>query len=139
VYAPLSFDMKYPHFTLYVRQQLEAKFKQEQIYQLGLEVSTTLDPKLQDAAEGIVADQVARLADRNVSNGALVAMRPTTGEIVAFVGSADFDNVEIDGQVNMALAPRQPGSSIKPLVYLAAFEQPETPPADRWTPGTLIA
>jgi 1A family penicillin-binding protein len=138
-YAPVNFDMKYPHFTLYVRQQLETLFKQDQIYQLGLEVSTTLDPDLQDAAQSIVADQVARLADRNVSNGALVAVRPETGEIVAFVGSADFDNVEIDGQVNMALSPRQPGSSIKPLVYLAAFEQPEKPVTERWTPGTLIA
>jgi 1A family penicillin-binding protein len=145
--APLSFDMKYPHFTLFVRQQLEAianrsdtdSFEIDDIYQLGLEVNTTLDPDLQDAAERIVAEQVARLADRNVSNGALVAVRPATGEIVAFVGSADFDNVEIDGQVNMALAPRQPGSSIKPFVYLAAFEQPEKPVNERWTPGTLIA
>ncbi len=139
--TPLSFDMEHPHFTLYVRQQLEQLpgFQTDDIYTLGLEVNTTLDPDLQDAAERIVADQVARLADRNVSNGALVAMHPTTGEIVAFVGSADFDNVEIDGQVNMALAPRQPGSSIKPLVYLAAFEQPEKPVSERWTPGTLIA
>ncbi len=141
-YAPLKFDMEHPHFTLYVRQQLEQLdgiIDTESIYKLGLEVTTTLDPDLQDAAERIVADQVARLADRNVSNGALVAITPGTGEIVAFVGSADFDNVEIDGQVNMALAPRQPGSSIKPLVYLAAFEQPEKPVDERWTPGTLIA
>jgi membrane carboxypeptidase/penicillin-binding protein PbpC len=66
-------------------------------------------------------------------------MDPRTGEILALVGSADFDNVEIDGQVNMALAPRQPGSTIKPLVYLAAFEQPERPVAERWTPETMVA
>ena len=138
-YAPLAFDMQAPHFTLYVRQQLEALLGPAALYQTGLNVTTTLDPQLQADAEAIVADQVARLAGQNVSNGALVALRPRTGEIVSFVGSADFDNVEIDGQVNMALAPRQPGSSIKPLVYLAAFEQPGRPPSEGWTPGTLIA
>jgi 1A family penicillin-binding protein len=138
-YKPLEFDVTSPHFTLYVRQQLEALYGAEALYQTGLEVTTTLDPKLQENAERIVADNVARLADHSVSNGALVALRPGTGEILALVGSADFDNVEIDGQVNMALAPRQPGSSIKPLVYLAAFEQPEKPVGERWTPGTLIA
>lgn len=139
VYTPLEFDMNAPHFTLYVRQQLEAEYGPEGLYQNGLEVTTSLDPALQEEAQRIVAEQVARLAGNNVSNGALVAMRPDTGEILAFVGSADFDNVEIDGQVNMALAPRQPGSSIKPLVYLASFEQPEKPVEERWTPGTLIA
>ena len=138
-YAPLEFNLESPHFTLYVQQQLEALFGPEALNQIGLDVTTTLDPTLQANAERIVADNVARLAEHDVSNGALVALRPGTGEILALVGSADFDNVEIDGQVNMALAPRQPGSSIKPLVYLAAFEQPEKPVAERWTPGTLIA
>ncbi len=138
-YVPLQFDMKAPHFSLFVRQQVESLLGPDALYQSGLEVTTTLDPDLQEAAQQIVREQVGLLADRNVSNGALVALRPQTGEIVAFVGSADFDNVEIDGQVNMALAPRQPGSSIKPFVYLAAFEQPEKPLAERWTPGTLIA
>lgn len=138
-YVPLSFEMNAPHFTLYVRQQLESTFGPEALYQTGLIVTTSLDPDMQAHAERIVAEQVAGLADRNVSNGALVAMRAENGEIVAFVGSADFDNVEIDGQVNMALAPRQPGSSIKPFVYLASFEQPGKPIEERWTPGTLIA
>jgi 1A family penicillin-binding protein len=139
VYQPLQFDLNAPHFTLYVRQQLESLLGPDALYKAGLQVWTTLDPQLQEQAERIVADNVAALADRNVSNGALVSLRPQTGEIVAFVGSADFDNPEIDGQVNMALAPRQPGSTIKPLVYLAAFEQPDKPLAERWTPGTLVA
>ena len=138
-YAPVSFDLEAPHFTLYVRQQLESLYGPDALYRTGLNVTTTLDPALQQLAEQIVADQVARLADNNASNGALVAARPGTGELLALVGSADFDNVEIDGQVNMALAPRQPGSAIKPFVYLAAFEQPNRPPAERWTPGTLVA
>ncbi|MCB0162527.1 MAG: hypothetical protein KDD83_30525, partial [Caldilineaceae bacterium] len=66
-------------------------------------------------------------------------MNPTTGEVLALVGSADFDNVEIDGQVNMALAPRQPGSTIKPLVYLTTFRQEDRPLSERWTSGTLVA
>ena len=135
-YVPLRFEFRSPHFTLYVRQQLESLFQQDGVqglYKAGLVVTTSLDPDLQEAAERIVAEQVAALAPRAVSNGALVAMDPTTGEILAMVGSADFSSVEISGQVNMALAPRQPGSSIKPFVYLSAFEK------QAWTPGTLLA
>jgi len=139
VYTPVTYDLKAPHFTLFVRQQLEALLGPEALFQSGLSVTTALDPRLQAEAERIVREQVAQVADRNVSNGALVAMDPTTGEIKALVGSADFDNVEIDGQVNMALAPRQPGSTIKPLVYVTAFEQRDRPREERWTPGTLVA
>lgn len=139
VYTPVSYDLKAPHFTLFVRQQLEALLGPEALFQSGLSVTTSLDPRLQAEAERIVREQVARVADHNVSNGALVAMRPDTGEILALVGSADFDNVEIDGQVNMALAPRQPGSTIKPLVYVTAFEQRDKSVDQRWTTGTLVA
>ena len=92
---------------------------------------TTLDPYLQNNAQEIIKEQVAALADRRASDGALVVIRPNTGEILAMIGSADFYNEEIDGQVNMAIRPRQPGSSIKPLTYTAAFEK-------GWTPATLI-
>lgn len=139
VYVPVRYDFKAPHFTLYVRQQLETLLGPEALYRVGLNVTTSLDLELQNTAQTIVAEQVQSLAARNVSNGALVAIDPRSGEILALVGSADFDNVEIDGQVNMALSPRQPGSSIKPLVYLAAFENPNRPLAERWTPGTLVA
>jgi 1A family penicillin-binding protein len=138
-YAPLRYEMKAPHFTLLVRQELERLLGPEALYKIGLHVTTTLDSQLQAEAERIVQEHVHSLADRNVSNGALVAMRPDSGEILALVGSADFNNVEIDGQVNMALAPRQPGSSIKPLVYLSAFEDANRPLEERWTPGTLVA
>ncbi|MEM7531907.1 MAG: PBP1A family penicillin-binding protein [Chloroflexota bacterium] len=139
VYKPLEFNLNAPHFTLLVRQQLEQTRGAEGLYQQGLQVFTTLDPDLQAEAQKIVKEHVESLAAHNASNGSLVAMDPKTGEIRALVGSADFDNVEIDGQVNMALAPRQPGSSIKPFVYLAAFEHSEKPIEERWTPGTLIA
>ncbi len=124
--------IKYPHWVQFVRSQLEAQFDAQIIYRSGFTVYTTIDPTLQDAAQQIVSQQVASLAAQNVTNGALVAIRPSTGEILAMVGSADFDNEAIDGQVNMADSPtRQPGSSIKPITYVAAFEK-------GWTPATLI-
>ncbi len=121
-----------PHFVLYVRQQVERMFGPEALYRgSGLRIYTTLDPGLQMLAEQVVAQHVAALKERNVSNGALVALDPATGHVLAMVGSADFYNEEIDGQVNMAVSPRQPGSAIKPLTYVAAFER-------GWTPATLI-
>jgi penicillin-binding protein 1C len=124
--------MRHPHWVQFVREQLEAQFGAQTIYRTGFVVYTTLDVKLQDVAQQIVKDQVASLAANNATNGALVAIRPQTGEILAMVGSPDFYNEAIDGQVNMATSPtRQPGSSIKPLTYLAAFEK-------GWTPATLV-
>jgi len=121
-----------PHFIVYVRQTLEATYGPESLYRgTGLRVYTTLDRRLQALAEETVREGVAALADRNGTNGALVALDPTTGHILAMVGSADFYDEEIDGQVNVALRCRQPGSSIKPLTYVAAFEQ-------GWTPATLL-
>ncbi|MHC1785158.1 MAG: transglycosylase domain-containing protein [Anaerolineaceae bacterium] len=123
--------MRYPHWVNFIRSQLEEQYGAQTIYRSGFEVYTTLDPELQDCAEQVVREQVSRLAANKVGDGALVAIEPSSGEILAMVGSADFYNEEIDGQVNMAVSPRQPGSSIKPLTYLAAFEK-------GWTPATLI-
>ncbi|HJS28926.1 MAG TPA: penicillin-binding transpeptidase domain-containing protein, partial [Anaerolineales bacterium] len=124
-------QIRYPHWVTYIRSILESQFDSQTIYRSGFTVHTTLDPGLQDLAEQVVQNQVSQLSDLHVTNGALVAVRPVTGEILAMVGSADFYNEAIDGQVNMAVAPRQPGSAMKPLTYLAAFEK-------GWTPGTLI-
>jgi penicillin-binding protein 1C len=130
-FKPISFDIRYPHWVNFIRYELEKLYDPQTIYRSGFTVYTTLDPYLQEQAQDIVREQVEALADHKVSNGALVAIRPNTGEILAMVGSADFYKEEIDGQVNMALRPRQPGSSIKPLTYTAAFEK-------GWTAGTLI-
>ncbi len=130
-FTPPTGNMRYPHWVNYVRSLLEAQFDPQTIYRSGFTVYTTLDPGLQDQAEQIVSQQVTALAAHNVSDGALVAIQPNTGEILAMVGSADFYNDAISGQVNMAVSPRQPGSSIKPLTYVAAFEK-------GWTPSTLI-
>jgi penicillin-binding protein 1C len=123
-------EIRYPHWVNYVRSLLEAQYDSQTIYRSGFTVYTTLDPGLQEEAEQIVRRQVDALADNNASSGALVAIRPKTGEVLALVGSADFYSGK-DGQVNMAVSPRQPGSAIKPLTYTAAFEK-------GWTPATLI-
>jgi len=130
-FVPSDFEIRYPHWVTYVRNLLEQQYDPQTIYRSGFSVYTTLDPGLQDHAERIVETQVNSLADRHVTNGALVAIRPSTGEILAMVGSADFFDEDIDGQVNMAVSPRQPGSSIKLLTYLAAFEK-------GWTTSSLI-
>ncbi len=101
--------MRYPHWVNYVRMQLESMYDPQTIYQSGFTVHTTLDPVLQDEAERLVHDQVVSLSELNVTDGALVAIRPATGEILAMVGSADFYDEQHAGQVNMAIQPRQPG------------------------------
>lgn len=128
----LNFAFKAPHFVTYVRQELEKIIPPSLIYQAGLKVQTTLDPRLQALAEEEVQKQVELLAGQRANNGALVAIDVDTGQILAMVGSKNFRDDSIDGQVNMAIAPRQPGSTIKPLTYLATFEQLD------WTPSTLL-
>ncbi len=130
--TPPRSDIPAPHFVQYVRQQVEAEFGPEMLYRdVGLRIYTTLDGDLQRIAEEEVQAGVANLADRNATNGALVALDPDNGEILAMVGSVDFNDESIDGQVNVAIRCRQPGSAIKPLTFLAAFER-------GWTPSTLI-
>ncbi|HEX7974841.1 MAG TPA: transglycosylase domain-containing protein, partial [Anaerolineales bacterium] len=125
-------QMRYPHWVTYIKQLLASQYDDQTIYRAGFTVYTTIDPGLQDLAQKIVKEQVDSLVDQHATDGALVALRPGTGEILAMVGSADFNNKAISGEVNMATSPtRQPGSSIKPLTYVAAFEK-------GWTPGTLI-
>ena len=131
-FNPPIANMRYPHWVQYIRTLLEARFDPQTIYRSGFTVTTTLDPNLQDPAQQSVTNQVNALADKHVTDGALVAIKPSTGEILAMVGSPDFNNNADAGQINMAVSPtRQPGSSIKPFTYLAAFEK-------GWTPATLI-
>ncbi|HUV15355.1 MAG TPA: transglycosylase domain-containing protein [Pelolinea sp.] len=130
-FAQRPVNMPFPHWVNFIRSQLEQQFDPQTIYRSGFRVYTTLDPDLQNYAQQAVKNQVEQLAANDATDGALVAIRPATGEILAMVGSSDFFNEEISGQVNMAVAPRQPGSSIKPVTYAAAFEK-------GWTPATLI-
>jgi len=128
---PQENDILAPHLVMYVREQLEAVYGTEALYKGGLQVYTTLDLDLQQQAEQIVAERVATLADYAVTNGALVAMDPHNGDVLAMVGSADFFNSDISGQVNITRQARQPGSTIKPFTYLAALER-------GWTAGTML-
>jgi len=80
-FPELSFNMRYPHWVVYIQSLLEEQFDSQTIYRSGFTVHTTLDPDLQDQAQRIVANQVANLAGNNASNGALIAMDPNTGEI----------------------------------------------------------
>jgi len=130
-FAPLRVDMKAPHFVVYVRKLLEDTYGTEMVYRGGLRVHTTLDLEMQEISQEVARERVSALADRHVTNAAVMALIPQTGEIRVMLGSIDFWNEEIDGQVNVTLALRQPGSSIKPVNYLAAFEK-------GWTPATLI-
>ncbi|MDW8298473.1 MAG: transglycosylase domain-containing protein [Anaerolineae bacterium] len=135
-FRPTYGEMIYPHFVVYVRQLLEAQFGQEALYTSGFSVYTTIDPRIQDAAQAALSRQIAALARQNVRNGALLAVRPSDGAILAMVGSVDFNNAEIDGQVNVTLAPRQPGSALKPFVYLTAMERDAQ--NRYWTPATVV-
>ncbi len=128
-----SGPMRAPHYVSYVLAQLEDSLGEEAVHSGSLQVTTSLDYGLQRLAEDTVSRHVARLSrqwpdqpDANVTNGALVALDPMSGDILAMVGSADYFAEEIAGAVNVALARRQPGSSIKPVTYAAAFD------VDRW-------
>ena len=154
------FHIQAPHFSLYVRQLLEDRFGPNLVYGGGLKVYTTLDWDLQHAAQCIARLRIANLRheepdektrkdcaqflnikfpsgkkkdeDHNVSNAAVVAIRPKTGEILAMVGSLDYYDKDIDGEVNVALASRQPGSSFKPFTYMTAFA------TRKYTPASMV-
>ena len=114
--------IKAPHFVMYIREILAEKFGEEALAEKGYKVITTLDWELQKAAEEIVAEKVAiNTESHNASNAGMVAVDPKTGDLLVMVGSKDYFAEDIDGNFNVALASRQPGSSIKPFVYATAF------------------
>lgn len=119
---PTASGIRAPHFVFYVRELLEKEFGREALEQNGWRVITTLDAELQAKGEEIVK----RYALENevkfkASNAALVAISPQSGDIMTMIGSRDYFDPNIDGNVNVALSLRQPGSSFKPFVYAAAF------------------
>ena len=125
--SELKFDQsllksRAPHFAQYVLAQLEKTLGADTVQHGGFSVYTTLDLDLQDLAQKSVSSGVASLKGRGVNNGDLLAARPDTGEILAWVGSADFYNDSIAGQVDVIQSPRQPGSSFKPYVFEAALK-----------------
>ena len=125
---PVSFDIRAPHFVFYVTRLLEEKYGSRLLFRGGLKVTTTLDINLQEMGEDVVREVVATTSQTiNAHNAALVAIDPKTGEILTMVGSADYFDASIDGQVNIATAERQPGSSFKPFTYLTMFQKGYNP------------
>jgi penicillin-binding protein 1C len=120
-------DIVAPHFVLDIKEYLADKYGEQLVEQGGLKVITTLDTAAQKYAEEAISSQTDNLERYGASNAALAAIDVSTGQVVALVGSRDFFNDEIDGQVNVATQPRQPGSSFKPIVYLTGFTQGYTP------------
>jgi 1A family penicillin-binding protein len=126
-FAAEGASFKAPHFVMYVRQQLIEQYGERLVEQGGLKVTTSLDLKLQEEAESIVAEEIAKVENLKIGNGAGLVLDTHTGEILAMVGSKNYFAEDYDGKVNVNLSLRQPGSSIKPVTYAAAFEQGMTP------------
>ncbi len=119
--APLA-----PHFVQFAREEL-ARLRPDLAGTDGLVIETTIDAALQSEVERSIDRQLAKLTDKNARNAAVVVLDPHSGALLAMAGSAGFGDASIDGQVNVAVQPRQPGSALKPFLYAAAFERGYTP------------
>ena len=126
-FAAEGASFKAPHFVMYVRQQLIEQYGEKLVEQGGLKVTTSLDLKLQEAAQNIVSEEISKVENLKIGNGAGLVLDTHTGEILAMVGSKDYFAEDYDGKVNVNLSLRQPGSAIKPITYVTAFEQGMTP------------
>ena len=121
-------SIKAAHFSVYIRSYLEEKYGKDVVEQGGLKVITTINYPLQQKAEELAAKYAKENKEKfNASNNSIVAIDPKTGQILVMVGSKDYFNQEDQGNLNVALAHRQPGSSIKPFVYAAAFKKGYSP------------
>jgi len=125
--------LRAPHFVAYVKELLVTKFGEKTVESGGLKVTTSLDWKLQEKAQAMVSEEVANVKYLKVTNGAAVVIDPTTGEILAMVGSKDYNATDSSGfKFNVATQGlRQPGSAIKPITYATAFKK-------SYTPATLL-
>ncbi len=149
-FAPQEVPLHAPHFVFYVRKMLEEKYGQQIVTGGGLNIYTTLDLNLQRMVQQKAREHIASLKDRNIHNASVVVLQPNTGQILAMVGSIDYNAVEststpgeegnvLDGQVNVAIRERQPGSALKPFTYLAAMERGMTPATILWDVPTEFA
>ena len=131
ILAPQTTNIKAPHFVMYVKDLLVEKYGTKMVEQGGLKVITSLDLNLQEMAQKHVVDEINKLINMRVSNGAALVTNPQTGEILAMVGSRDYFDLERDGNVNVTIMPRQIGSAIKPVTYAVAL-------SNGFTPATII-
>ncbi len=120
--------IKAAHFVMYVKDLLIQKYGERLVERGGLRVKTTLDLDLQEYAEATVASEVEKIKNLRVGNGAALVTKPSTGEILAMVGSTDYFATP-SGSFNVATAARQPGSSIKPINYAIGIENKIVTPA----------
>lgn len=131
-YKPASLDVQShaQHFAMMVLDELKAEYGEERIIRSGFDVTTTLDLKWQKSAEAIAKERVATFSEAGGRNTTIVAIDPKNGHVRSLVGSVDWNNTEF-GKVNMAMQPRQPGSSFKPIFYAEAFEKRLITPASQ--------
>jgi len=130
--VPRRESIQAPHFVMYIREILANKYGERVLSTAGLRVTTTLDLKKQKIAEEVISHWAPiNYKKAKAQNAALVAIDPQTGQILAMVGSKDYFDKSIDGNVNVATALRQPGSSFKPIVYATAFE-------NEWAPASVL-
>lgn len=121
-----------PHFVMWVKELLADKYGEKIVSTRGLKVTTTLDLEKQKIAQEVIDEWGPKNLKRaGAKNAALVSLDPKTGQILAMVGSRDYFDTSIDGNVNVALALRQPGSAFKPIVYATAFK-------DEWAPSSVL-
>lgn len=126
-------DISAPHFVMYVKEQLTEKYGENMVDSGGLKVYTTLDYSKQKMAEEAVAKNVDQNRGvYNATNASLVAMNPKNGQILAMVGSRNFFDKKIDGNVNVSVMSRQPGSSFKPFIYATLMKK------NNWGPGSTF-
>lgn len=135
-YKPRAVTVRYPHFVNLVQGQVEQMFGTDAMFQRGFTIQTTLIPRIQDAAQAALTQQVAALVNNGVNTGSVMVTDPRTGAIRALVGSPDFANEAIAGQVDTSRTFQQPGSAIKGVLYTAALEGVEgrylTPASILW-------
>ena len=122
-----------PHFVFWIKDLLAQKYGEDTVEGGGLKITTTLDSKLQDQVQTIVSEEVTKTEKLGISNGAAIVTDPTNGQILAMVGSRDYNNTDkTDGKFNVVTqALRQPGSAIKPITYLTAIKR-------GWTAATMV-
>lgn len=130
-FSPQESGFKAPHFVMYVKEELVERYGEKMVEQGGLKVITTLDWEFQKKAQEVVAEEITKVEKLQITNGAAIVINPQTGEILAMVGSKNYDDPEYDGKVNVCLSLRQPGSAIKPVTYVTAFKK-------GYTPSTLL-
>lgn len=134
-FAPPTANITAPHFVMYVKELLAEKYDEKTVEQGGLKIYTTLDLYKQKKAEEAIQHWWEKNLDPKststtvfgATNAALLSLDPKTGQVLAMVGSRDYFNDDIDGQVNITTSQRQPGSSLKPLVYASLFTKGYTP------------